>query len=70
MDRINIQLISRFALAQVVNVLLNNCKQNITPLSLLVGTIVLTLCCGDCFIVFITSHLGSNNFNEVNVHPV
>ena len=34
-DRINTQVIYRFALAQV-----NNCKQNITLLSLLVGTAV------------------------------
>ena len=40
-DRINTQVIYRFELAQrsvQVNVLLNNCKQNNTSLSLLVGT--------------------------------
>ena len=44
-DRINTQVIYRFALAEekcTVNVLLNNCKQNITSLSLLVGTRVYT----------------------------
>ena len=42
-DMINTQVIYRFALTQMgckVNVLLNNCKQNITSLSLLVGTTV------------------------------
>ena len=41
--RINTQMIYRFALAQVgvqVNVLLNNCKQNIASLSLLAGMTV------------------------------
>ena len=40
----NTQVIYRFALAQwcvQVNVLLNNCKQNTTSLSLLVGTTVM-----------------------------
>ena len=42
-DRINAQVIYRFALAQVVctsKCLLNNSKQNITSLSLFVGTII------------------------------
>ena len=42
-DRINTQVIYQFALAQVeckVNVLLNNCKQNTTLLSLLAGRTV------------------------------
>ena len=45
-DRINTQVIYRFALAQMeckVSVLLNNWKQNITSLSLLVGTTVLLI---------------------------
>ena len=44
-DRINTQVIYRFALAQIeckVSVLLNNCKQNNTSLSLLVGMTVAT----------------------------
>ena len=44
-DGFNTQVIYRFALAQVectsYNVLPNNCKQNITSLSLLVGTPVI-----------------------------
>ena len=42
-DRINTQVIYRLALAQVErtsSILLNNCKQNCTSLSLLVGTTV------------------------------
>ena len=42
-DRINTQVIYRFALDHVActnHVLLNNCNQNITSLSLLVGTTV------------------------------
>ena len=42
-DRINTQVIYGFALAQMectINVLVNNCKQNISSLSLLVGTTV------------------------------
>ena len=42
-DRINTQVIYRFALAQVkctISVLLSNCKQSITSLLLLVGTTV------------------------------
>ena len=55
-DRINTQVIYRLELAQVEctsKFLLNNCKQNITPRSLLVGTTVVyvlysvILCCDD-----------------------
>ena len=45
-DRINTQVIYRFALAQVkstISVLLSNCKSSITSLSLLVGTTVVFL---------------------------
>ena len=46
-DRINTQVNYRFPLAQMeckVSVLLNNCRQNITSLSLLVGTTVAIAC--------------------------
>ena len=41
--RINTQVIYRFGLAQV-EISLNNCKQNITSLLLLVGTTIVKIC--------------------------
>ena len=73
-DRINIQVIYRFAIAQMeckVNVLLNNCKENIMSLSLLVGKTVVSynllpwIVMIDCLFVLIL-YVPVNNFSVMS----